>query len=776
MGKNRIIIVAFLACTMGVAAQNVQAQSICLDPGHGGTDGGASGCNLVESEINLGVALKLKPLLEAAGYTVYMTRTDDTTISLAGRVEYANGKGVTTFASIHTNSATATATGIETYCYTGCLSKKGNNYQQASNIQARMLEQWPLTSRGVKEAGYYVIKNTSMPATLSELGFINNCDKDAVYLGGDTHRQNAARAHCEAIVAKWGGDASKCVASSSSGGQTTEETKKGKVYAGTFAGSISDANWLGGATYAIGDQSQTSAVTKTMMKFEVPVGKYTATASKSGYVTTTRTDCAEANANAAVYCSIALAPENVSTTGIATGSVRDGVSGVNIAATVSVEGGNSVDYDGQKDWAFELNAGTYTIAATAQGYENHAVSCTVTAGNTTSCPMTLNPKKGTISGAVFDSTTSQNIPATVSLGGQIVQYSGDGVWAFTVDEGVYTLEATADHYEPSSVECRVAKGETAECNIELTPVTSRETTQMGTLRGTIADATTGELIAGDVSHGNGQVYHYSGKDKWQFFLKAGDYDVTATATGYQSKTETCTVVAAEISQCDIRLSAEDATVTGIVFDAESQERVAATVSAQDESIAYEGTGTWALQLPPGNYVFTASDGSKSGSNRCAVVAGKDNVCNIAIFDPNAPTGSLMGTVYDASNPSLKLKSQVSIDGYAPVEYDGSSTWTLENLPVRTHLVTAKADGYFENTVSCNVISSDLGIENCNIPLQMRSNDEGTTQIDAVAPTIRYESSDSCSASPVSNSSGSPTAILLTLLALLGIRRRHGGQQ
>ena len=197
------------ACAMFVSS-TAHAISICLDPG-------AVGCGLKEAEVVLKSSKMLKTMLESAGHTVYMTRTSNVDVGLGARASYANGKGVATFASIHNNSfSNPTATGIETFCYINNLGKKSGT--QAKNIQNNMIATWPLTNRGAKEANYAVVRETNMPATLSELAFISNCSKDAKYLANDAELKRAMVAHCKAIVAQWGGNAAKCSEGGGGGG------------------------------------------------------------------------------------------------------------------------------------------------------------------------------------------------------------------------------------------------------------------------------------------------------------------------------------------------------------------------------------------------------------------------------------------------------------------------------------------------------------------------------------------------------------------------------
>ncbi|MFH1531974.1 MAG: N-acetylmuramoyl-L-alanine amidase [Pseudomonadota bacterium] len=171
---------------------------ICIDPGHGGADPGAVGCGLEEAPTCLDVAWRLHDLMATdPDLTPIMTRTSDVAVSLAGRVAYANDNGAHRFASIHNNAFNGSATGIETFCY---ANGSAVSFDQRNRIQDGMTSIWPdLTDRGGKTANFYVIKYTDMPATLSELAFIDNCAIDATYLSDPSERQAAAAAHHQAI-------------------------------------------------------------------------------------------------------------------------------------------------------------------------------------------------------------------------------------------------------------------------------------------------------------------------------------------------------------------------------------------------------------------------------------------------------------------------------------------------------------------------------------------------------------------------------------------------
>ncbi len=179
------------------------APRICIDPGHGGADPGASGFGYQEKEIVLDVSLRLAQLLAAdtadttgGGYwEVMLTRADDSYVSLYNRVAAANAWPADTFVSLHANAFTSSAaTGIETFSY----QEGTNSAALRDRIQTRMTDAWPLPDRGSKTANFYVLRETWMPATLSELGFITS-PVDITYLISPAERQLAAEAHLFAL-------------------------------------------------------------------------------------------------------------------------------------------------------------------------------------------------------------------------------------------------------------------------------------------------------------------------------------------------------------------------------------------------------------------------------------------------------------------------------------------------------------------------------------------------------------------------------------------------
>ena len=186
--RNILLLLAVLAfLLLPVAAQKA---IICLDAGHGGSDPGAVGQGLKEKEVVLDVVNRLATILRNAGYSVYLTRTGDQTVSLSSRTTYANNLGAHHFLSVHCNAFNGSANGTETYCYT---SGSNTSFAMRNNVNPQVVSALNTYNRGCKTANFYVVKYTNMPAILCELAFIDHAG-DASKLGNATYRQQAAQA------------------------------------------------------------------------------------------------------------------------------------------------------------------------------------------------------------------------------------------------------------------------------------------------------------------------------------------------------------------------------------------------------------------------------------------------------------------------------------------------------------------------------------------------------------------------------------------------------
>lgn len=167
-----------------------------IDPGHGGKDPGAIGIGgLREKDVVLPISLEVSRLLSEQGISVLMTRSDDRFISLQGRAVMANRAQADLFVSIHANAISLSrpdVNGVETFYYT-------TGQRLAQTVQNEILSQIQIGNRGVKRARFYVLRNTSMPSILVEVGFVTGA-QDAPRLADPAFRDQMARAIADGIL------------------------------------------------------------------------------------------------------------------------------------------------------------------------------------------------------------------------------------------------------------------------------------------------------------------------------------------------------------------------------------------------------------------------------------------------------------------------------------------------------------------------------------------------------------------------------------------------
>jgi N-acetylmuramoyl-L-alanine amidase len=163
---------------------------IAVDAGHGGGDPGAIGRGgLQEKTIVLDISRKLAQFLASKGLQAVMTRNEDLELDLAPRVAIAERAKARIFVSIHANSLSLSqpqVSGLETYYY-------NDGYSLARMIHNAILRSIRLPDRGVRQARFYVLRKTSMPAVLVETGYVTG-RLDASNLAKPSYRTQMAQA------------------------------------------------------------------------------------------------------------------------------------------------------------------------------------------------------------------------------------------------------------------------------------------------------------------------------------------------------------------------------------------------------------------------------------------------------------------------------------------------------------------------------------------------------------------------------------------------------
>src|SRR6478672_3478834 len=171
-----------------------KVQTVVLDPGHGGHDKGQMSHWGAEKDFALDTARKLRPLLQAKGLKVIMTRESDYFVPLEVRAQIANSARNSIFVSIHFNGSgdDPNATGFEIFSFTprgapstsdSAISSRAYNMQPGSTVDAQstalsaciyhsLLGHIPEYDRGIKRARFAVLRLTKVPAVLIEGGFL----------------------------------------------------------------------------------------------------------------------------------------------------------------------------------------------------------------------------------------------------------------------------------------------------------------------------------------------------------------------------------------------------------------------------------------------------------------------------------------------------------------------------------------------------------------------------------------------------------------------------
>ena len=247
MTRRSLISFILILCAAVAMAAGKRKFTLVIDPGHGGHDAGAIGKFSKEKDINLRTALAFGKYVErnCSDVKVIYTRKNDVFVKLDERAEIANRAKADLFISIHTNSLPGKkiSRGLETYTlgmhraadnlevakrensvilmekdykkhYEGFDPNSSESYiifeflqdnNMAKSVELAKLVQSNVCStanrpnKGVKQAGFLVLRKTSMPSCLIELGYISTSDEERL-LNNETHVDEMARGIYQAFI------------------------------------------------------------------------------------------------------------------------------------------------------------------------------------------------------------------------------------------------------------------------------------------------------------------------------------------------------------------------------------------------------------------------------------------------------------------------------------------------------------------------------------------------------------------------------------------------
>jgi len=178
------------------------AVTIGIDPGHGGKDPGALGqfLGLEEKYVTLDVGLKLDELLQQRGLTTVLTRSSDQYLTLGERATVLNESGVDLVLSLHVNSAANTEA---RYVSAHVFQLGGKAEKAAAKLVEVVIRATGWESGGVKVNNFYMLRETTAPAVLLEMGFVSNEEQERLLNRSET-RDLLARSLAEGITQIYG--------------------------------------------------------------------------------------------------------------------------------------------------------------------------------------------------------------------------------------------------------------------------------------------------------------------------------------------------------------------------------------------------------------------------------------------------------------------------------------------------------------------------------------------------------------------------------------------
>lgn len=171
---------------------------LCFDYGHGGEDPGACYNGRKESNDVLIIGRAVAGEIRRHDVTVDETRISDTTVSLTNRSAFENKNTYDYFISFHRNAyKPEKAEGVEVYTYLNA----GVKAKRLAQVVQKSLLALGFTDRGIKEANYYVLRETKAPAVLIEIGFIDNSKDNNLF---DSKKNEIIKALSKAILIELG--------------------------------------------------------------------------------------------------------------------------------------------------------------------------------------------------------------------------------------------------------------------------------------------------------------------------------------------------------------------------------------------------------------------------------------------------------------------------------------------------------------------------------------------------------------------------------------------
>jgi uncharacterized membrane protein len=469
---------------------------------------------------------------------------------------------------------------------------------------------------------------------------------------------------------------------------------------GTIAGTVTNATSgaaISGATVTVGPFTRTTDASGAYSMGLFP-GTYTVTASATGY----NTDSASVTliSFGKVTQDFALTP---ATYGTIAGTVTNATSGAAISGATVTAGGITTTTDDSGTYSIIIAPGTYTVEASATGYNTDSASVTVISGGTVPQHFPLTPATpGTITGMVTDATSGAAISgAIVTAGGITTTTDASGTYGIIIAPGTYTVEASATGYNTVSASLTVISGWTVIQYFHLTPAP-------GTIAGTVTDVNSAAPISGATVTAGLKTTTTDTSGNYIITIDPGPYTVTASATGYNTDSASVIVTSGGTVTQDFHLTPAPGTIAGTVTDVNSAAPISgATIKAGLKTTTTDTSGNYIITIDPGPYTVIASaTGYNTASSSVTVTSGGTVTRDFALIPVGGGIilGTIKGTVTNATSLAPISGATVTAGGITRTT-DANGNYIISIGP-GTYTVKASATGY--NSASASVIVTSGG--------------------------------------------------------------------
>jgi len=403
--------------------------------------------------------------------------------------------------------------------------------------------------------------------------------------------------------------------------------------------------------------------------------------------------------------SILQVSSTVATVGTVTGKVTNTAGAPVSGASVS-SGGNGAVTGADGGYTLQLPGGTATLTAALAGYQSASESVTVTAGQSVqAATLQIQPvNPGNVTGSVVDSNGAALSGATVTAAGLTTSTAADGSYALNnLPAGQTTIQASLTGFQSGSTTVTVVAATTTAAPA-ITLVSGS-----GSITGNVK-STSGTAIAGaSVGFGGGTATTDANGNYTLTGVPVGTVQLVASASGFQSVTQSVTVSGGATSTANFTLApgASSGSVTGKITNAASGAIVtSATVSWSGVSTTSNASGIYTLtNVPAGTQNITAvKTGYLARTLAVGVTGGATSTLNI----PIATAGKISVKVVTSSGAAVSGATVTIKGGVVPTTVSGSSSstglFTTNWIPVGTYTVTVAKSGFTTQSKTTTVSS------------------------------------------------------------------------